>query len=124
MITLQLKQPIGKLKLLRLEPRASQKTTIPPRQQVFVPVKAEKDIDTVIGTVEAFPAFERKTELQVSVSIDVRDTRTTELCPDYQLPGPHDYNAPKQDNYSIQKTDSKSSQKGLSNGERTTYPGL
>ena len=52
-----------------LQLRASQKTTISPTQQVFVPVMAETDIGTVTGTVEAFPAFERKTELLVSPSM-------------------------------------------------------
>ena len=65
-ITLQLKPPIGKFKFQMLELRASQKRTISPRQQVFVPVMAEKDIGTVTGTVEAFWAIERKTELLVS----------------------------------------------------------
>ena len=65
-ITLQLRPQNGKFKLQMLELRASQKTTIPPRQQVFIPVVAEKDIGHVTGTVEAFPAFERKTELLVS----------------------------------------------------------
>ena len=46
-----------------LELRASQKTTIAPRKQVFIPVVAEWDIVTLTGTVESFPAFERKTEL-------------------------------------------------------------
>ena len=68
-ITLQLKPQNGKFKLQTLELRASQKTTISPRQQIFVPVIAEKDIGNVTGTVEAFPAFERKTELLVSPSM-------------------------------------------------------
>ena len=67
--TVQLKPPNGKSKLQMLELRASQKTTIAPRQQVFTPVTAERDIGTVTGTVEAFPAFERKKELLVSPSI-------------------------------------------------------
>ena len=53
-ITLQLKPQDGKFKFQILELRASQKTTISPRQQVFVPVMTEKDIGTVTGTVEAF----------------------------------------------------------------------
>ena len=68
-ITLQLKPHNGKFKLQMLELRATQKTTISPRQQVFVPVIAEKDIGNVTGTVEAFPAFERRTELLVSPSM-------------------------------------------------------
>ena len=68
-ITLQLRPQIGKFKLQMLELRASQKTTIPPQQQVFIPVETEKDIGHVTGTVEAFPAFERKTELLVSPSM-------------------------------------------------------
>ena len=52
-----------------LKLRTSQKTTIPPQQQEFIPVVAEKDIGHVTGTVEAFPAFERKTELLVSPSM-------------------------------------------------------
>ena len=60
---------VMKFKLQKLELRASQKTTISPRQQVVVPVLAEKEIGTVTGTVEAFPAFERKTELLVSPSM-------------------------------------------------------
>ena len=68
-ITLQLRPQNGKFKLQMLELRTSQKTTIPPRQQAFIPVVAEKDIGHVTGTVEAIPAFERKTELLVSPSM-------------------------------------------------------
>ena len=76
-ITLQLRPQNGKFKLQRLELRASQKTTIQPRQQVFIPVTSEKDIGQVTGTVEAFPAFERKTELLVSPSMsEINDQQT------------------------------------------------
>ena len=68
-ITLQLMPQNGKFKLQMLELRASQKTTISPRQQIFVPVIAQKDIGNVTGTVEGFPAFERKKELLVSPSM-------------------------------------------------------
>ena len=60
-----------------LELRASLKATIAPRQQVFIPVVAEKDIGTVTRTVEAFPAFERKRELLVSPSMsDIREQQS------------------------------------------------
>ena len=62
-ITIQFKPSNGKFKLQMLELRASQKATICPRQQVLAPVTAEKDIGTVTDTDEAFPVFERKTEL-------------------------------------------------------------
>ena len=76
-ITLQLRPQNGKFKLQMLELRASQKTTIQPRQQVFIPVLSEKDIGQVTGTVEAFPAFERKTELLVSPSMsEINDQQT------------------------------------------------
>ena len=76
-ITLQLRPQNGKFKFQMLELRASQKTTIQPRQQVFNPVTSEKDIGQVTGTVEAFPAFERKTELLVSPSIsEINDQQT------------------------------------------------
>ena len=76
-ITLQLKPQNEKFKLQMLELRASQKTTIQPRQQVFIPVTSEKDIGQVTGTVEAFPAFERKTELLVSPSMsEINDQQT------------------------------------------------
>ena len=76
-ITLQLRPQNGKFKLQMLELRASQKTTIQPRQQVFIPVTSEKDIGQVTGTVEAFPAFERKTELLVSPSMsEINDQQT------------------------------------------------
>ena len=75
-ITLQLKQPNGKFKLKKLELRASQKTTISPQLQVFLPVMAEKDIGTVTGTVEAFPAFERKRELlELLMSLSMSEIR-------------------------------------------------
>ena len=45
--TSQLKASNGKLKLQMLKLRASQKTSISPRQLVFVAVMAEKDIETV-----------------------------------------------------------------------------
>ena len=76
-ITIQLKRPNGKFKLQMLDLRASQKTTISPRQQFFVPVMAVKDIDTVAGPVKAFPAFERKTELLVSPSMsEIREQQS------------------------------------------------
>ena len=68
-ITLLLKPPNREIQFQMSELRASQKTTISPRQQVFDSVMAEKDIGTVTGTVDAFPPFERKTELLVSPSM-------------------------------------------------------
>ena len=47
----------------------TQKTIIPRRQQLFVPVVAEDNIGTVTGTTEAFPAFERRTQLLVSPAL-------------------------------------------------------
>ena len=49
--------------------RTKQETIIPPRQQLFVSVVAEGDIGTVTGTTEAFPAFERRTQLLVSPAL-------------------------------------------------------
>ena len=76
-ITLQIKPPNGKLKLQMLELRTTQKTTISPGQQIFVPATTDKNIGTVTGTKEAFPAFERKTELLVSPSMsEIKDQQT------------------------------------------------
>ena len=76
-ITLQLKPPNGKFKLQMLELRTTQKTTISPGQQIFVTVTTDKDIGKVTGTIEAFPAFERKTELLVSTSMsEIKDQQT------------------------------------------------
>ena len=49
--------------------RSTRKTTFPPRKQLFIPVAAEDDIGTVTGTAEAFPAFERRTQLLVSPAL-------------------------------------------------------
>ena len=68
-ITLLLKPSNREIQFQMSELRASQKTTISLRQQVFDSVMAEKDIGTVTGTVDAFPPFERKTELLVSPSM-------------------------------------------------------
>ena len=65
--TLQLKPPNGKIKLQMLELRASHKTVTSRKQQFFVPFRTEKDIGTVMSTVEVFPAFERKTGLHLHV---------------------------------------------------------
>ena len=76
-ITLQLKLPNGKFKLQMLELRTTQKTTIWPGQQIFVTATTDKNIGTVTGTIEAFPAFERKTELLVSPSMsEIKDQQT------------------------------------------------
>ena len=76
-ITLQLKPPNGKFKLQMLELRTIQKTTISPGQQIFVTATTDKNIGTVTGTIEAFPAFERKTELLVSPSMsEIKDHKT------------------------------------------------
>ena len=76
-ITLQLKPPNGKFKLQMLELRTTQKTTISPGQQIFVTVTTDKNIGIVTGTIEAFPAFERKTELLVSPSMsEIKDQQT------------------------------------------------
>ena len=75
-ITLQLK-PNGKFRLQMLELRTTQETTISPGQQIFVHATTNKDIGTVTGTIEAFPAFERKTELLVSPSMsEIKDQQT------------------------------------------------
>ena len=76
-ITLQLKPPNGKFKLQMLELRTTQKTTISPGQQIFVTATTDKNIGTVTGTIEAFPAFERKTKLLVSPSMsEIKDQQT------------------------------------------------
>ena len=76
-ITLQLKPPNGKFKLQMLELRTTQKTTISPGQQIFVLATTDKNIGTKTGTIEAFPAFERKTELLVSPSMsEIKDQQT------------------------------------------------
>ena len=60
-----------------LELRTTQKTTISPGQQIFVHATTDKNIGTVTGTIEAFPAFERKTELLVSPSMsEIKDQQT------------------------------------------------
>ena len=60
-----------------LELRTTQKTTISPGQQIFVTATMDKNIGTVTGTIEAFPAFERKTELLVSPSMsEIKDQQT------------------------------------------------
>ena len=76
-ITLQLKPPNGKFRLQMLELRMTQKTTISPGQQIFVHATTDKNIGTVTGTIETFPAFERKTELLVSSSMsEIKDQQT------------------------------------------------
>ena len=68
-ITLQLRPTNGKFKTKLIQLRTSQKTVIPPRQQLFVPIIVEDDIGTITGTTEAFPAFERRTQLLVSPAL-------------------------------------------------------
>ena len=60
-IILQLKPPNVKFNLQMLQFRTTQKPTISPGQQIFVLATTDKNIGTVTGTIEAFPAFERKT---------------------------------------------------------------
>ena len=60
-----------------LELRTTQKTTISSGQQIFVLATTNKTIGTVTGTIEAFPVFERKTELLVSPSMsEIKDQQT------------------------------------------------
>ena len=68
-ITLQLKPEQRRYKSNMIKLRTSQKTVIKPYQQLFNPVLAEKDLGTIKGTVETFPAFERKTQLLVSPAL-------------------------------------------------------
>ena len=65
-ITLQLKPERERYKIQMIELRTTQKTVIQPDHQIIVPVLAEKDLGTIQGTVETFPASERKTPLLVS----------------------------------------------------------
>ena len=68
-ITVQLQPTNGRLKTKMMQLRSSQKTVIPPLQQLFDPVIAGADIGTVIGTTEAFPALERRTQRLVSPAL-------------------------------------------------------
>ena len=52
-----------------IELRTTQKTVIQPDHQLIVPVLAERDLGTIQGTMENFPAFERKTQLLVSPAL-------------------------------------------------------
>ena len=80
-ITLQLKPERGRYKVQMLELRTSQKIVIQPDHQIMVPVIAEKDFGTIQGTVETFPAFERKTQLLVSPAL----TQITEMKSHVQI---------------------------------------
>ena len=68
-ITLQLKPERGRYKIQMIELRTTQKTVIQPDHQLIVPVLVKRDLGTIQGTVETFPAFERKTQLLVSPKI-------------------------------------------------------
>ena len=68
-ITLQLKPERGRYKIQMIELRTTRKTVIQPDHQLNVPVLAERDLDTIQGTIEAFPSFERKTQLLVSPAL-------------------------------------------------------
>ena len=68
-ITLQLEPERGRYKIQMIESRTTQKTVIQPDHQLIVPVLAERDLGTIQGTVETFPAFERKTQLLVSPAL-------------------------------------------------------
>ena len=68
-ITRQLKPEQGRYKSNMIKLRTSQKTVIKPHQQIINPVLAEKDLGTIKGTMETFPAFERKTQLLVSSAL-------------------------------------------------------
>ena len=68
-INLQLKPERGRYKIQMIELRTTQKTVIQPDHQIIVPVLAERDLGTIHGTVETFPAFERKTQLLVSPAL-------------------------------------------------------
>ena len=68
-ITLQLKPERGRYKIQMIKLRTTQKTVIQPDHQLIVPVLAERDLGTIQGTLETFPAFERKTQLLVSPSL-------------------------------------------------------
>ena len=80
-ITLQLKPERGRYKVQMLELRTSQKIVVQPDHQIMVPVIAEKDLGTIQGTVETFPAFERKTQLLVSPAL----TQITEMKSHVQI---------------------------------------
>ena len=80
-ITLQLKPERGRYKVQMLELRTSQKIVVRPDHQIMVPVIAEKDLGTIQGTVETFPAFERKTQLLVSPAL----TQITEMKSHVQI---------------------------------------
>ena len=68
-ITLQLKPERGRYKIQMIELRTTQKTVMQPDHQIIVPVLAERDLGTIQGTVETFPAFERKTQVLVSPAL-------------------------------------------------------
>ena len=68
-ITLQPKPEQGNYKVNMIELPTTQKTVIRPDEQLIVPLLAEKDLGTIQGTVEAFPAFESKTQLQLSPAL-------------------------------------------------------
>ena len=68
-ITLQFKPERVRYKIQMIELRTTQKTVIQPDHQLIVPVLAERDLGTIQGTVETFPAFERKTQLLVSPAL-------------------------------------------------------
>ena len=68
-ITLQLKPERGRYKIQMIELRTTQMTVIQPDHQLIVPVLSERDLGTIQGTVETFPAFERKTQLLVSPAL-------------------------------------------------------
>ena len=68
-ITLQLKPERGRYKIQMIELRTTQKTVIQQDHQLIFPVLVERDLGTIQGTVETFPAFERKTQLLVSPKI-------------------------------------------------------
>ena len=68
-ITLHLRPTNEKFRTKMMQLQTLQKSVIPPGQQLFDPVSAEDDIGTLTGTVEAFPAFERRTQLLVSPAL-------------------------------------------------------
>ena len=119
--TLQLKQANSKFKLQMLELGKSQKTTIAPRQQVFIPVVAEKDI----GQSRSVPGI-RTQDGNTSVLIDVRDTGTTDPCPSHQPPVtcPRHNNPPKHINRSLQITNSGPGQKHTTHDKGANDPDL
>ena len=60
---------------------------IEPNQQVFFPVVIARDLGDITGTVEKFPAFERRSHLLVALALSETQEGRTHV----QITNPLDY---------------------------------